>query len=78
MGLSIRNCQFAFRCDKTWNRMQVTSSETVRFCGSCQKEVHWCCTEAELAEAVALNRCVAIEVDDFLGTQVLLGSLVSE
>ncbi len=55
----------AFKCDKTWDSLRETSNSVVRFCDECQCDVHWCSTNAQLAENVALNRCIAIEVNDF-------------
>lgn len=66
MALSIRNCPFAFRCDRKWTALKRTADPDVRFCGDCQREVHRCHTDQELAQAVALNRCVALQVDAFV------------
>ena len=38
-----------------------TGQVDIRFCGDCQQAVHYCHTDGELAEAIRLNRCVAIE-----------------
>ncbi len=57
---ALRNCQFAFRCPKTWDTLQQTDAGDVRFCTDCEKNVHFCRTEGELAEAIRKNRCVAI------------------
>lgn len=73
MSLSIRNCRFAFRCDRKWDSLKATSTEDVRYCSDCQQEVHWCSSDGQLAEAIALNRCVAIEVSDFLDRDVVMG-----
>lgn len=67
MILSIRNCPFAFRCDRQWTGLKRTAHPDVRFCGDCQREVYRCHTDQDLVEAVALNRCVAIRVEDYLG-----------
>lgn len=71
MALSIRNCPFAFRCDRKWSALKATRDPDVRFCGDCQREVFRCHTDEELVQAVALNRCVAIQVDRFLPHQEL-------
>lgn len=67
MTLSLRNCPFAFRCDRQWSGLKRTAHPDVRFCTDCQREVYRCHTDRDLREAVALNRCVAIQVEDFLG-----------
>lgn len=66
MTLSIRNCPFAFRCDRKWSALKRTADPDVRFCGDCQREVYRCHTDRELVEAVALNRCVTIQVDEYV------------
>lgn len=58
----LRNCKFAFKCDKRWDDLTRTSFPQVRFCNECSRDVFLCATDAELAESVRLNRCVAIEV----------------
>ncbi|MCC2637827.1 MAG: hypothetical protein K0Q68_1546 [Moraxellaceae bacterium] len=75
MTLSLRNCPFAFRCDRKWTSLKPTREPDIRFCGDCQREVHRCHTEGQLAEAVARNRCIAIQVEDFIGgpERVLMG-----
>ena len=63
--IDIRNCVFAFKCDADWSSMRLVSenhldSTEVRFCESCQKEVHFCDDDDELATNIRLNRCIAI------------------
>ena len=58
---TIRNCKFAFKCTRTWESLIETGQVDIRFCGDCQQAVHYCHTDGELAEAIRLNRCVAIE-----------------
>lgn len=66
MTLSLRNCPFAYRCERQWTQLKKTADPDVRFCTECQQEVHRCHTDAELTQAIALNRCVALRLDDFL------------
>jgi hypothetical protein len=61
MGNTLRNCVFGFKCTAKWNDLDRTSNRSIRFCQECQKEVHLCLRDEELAEAIKLNRCVAIE-----------------
>jgi hypothetical protein len=58
-GISIRNCRFAFKCEMKWDDLNETGDEDIRFCNSCEKEVHFCINDDALARAVRLNRCVA-------------------
>lgn len=66
----IRNCQFAFKCDKKWGHLQETKNKDVRFCDDCQREVFFCRTDQELREAIVLNRCVAIEFENVVTKKV--------
>ncbi len=61
VDVSIRNCQFAFKCEKKWDELtQPWSWPKVRFCDDCKKSVHLCDTGDELVDAIKNNRCVAI------------------
>ena len=57
--ISIRNCRFAFKCDKKWGDLDATEEDSIRFCNACEKEVHFCEDDEELARNIRLNRCVA-------------------
>jgi len=57
---AIRNCRFAFKCNKQWADLRETRFSKVRFCVDCQRDVFLCTTDGELREAVRLNRCVAL------------------
>ena len=58
--VTLRNCQFAFRCPKTWDTLQQGESDEVRYCTDCENNVYLCRTDGELAEAIQQNKCVAI------------------
>ena len=66
-ALTIRNCIFGFKCNKTWEDLGETSSDNVKFCQSCQKEVFFCESDDELVESIRLNRCVAVFKHGILG-----------
>jgi hypothetical protein len=59
--IKIRNCVFGFRCAQNWEAMDETSRANVRFCRECAKDVYFVENAIELAEAIGLNRCVAIK-----------------
>jgi len=61
--IKIRNCIFAFRCNKRWEDLNRTTKPGVKFCDDCSKEVFWCASDAALARAVKQGQCVAIRVD---------------
>jgi hypothetical protein len=64
MTTFIRNCFFAFKCDKKWENLTQTKRTEVRFCDSCHREVFFCKTNEQLRESIVMNRCVAIEFED--------------
>lgn len=73
-NVSIRNCRFAFKCDKKWDDLDETRDTLIRFCNTCEKEVHFCEDDNELAQNVRLNRCVAFLRED----RVLMGDVICE
>jgi len=70
--LSIRNCRFAFKCEKKWNDLEDTEDHQIKFCNTCEKEVHFCNDDEELAKNVRLNRCVAFCREK----QMLMGDVI--
>lgn len=77
----IRNCEFRFRCDRTWGSLQATADEAVRYCAQCRHTVHYCRTPVELQAALVENRCVAVElhgaVDATPEPTVMVGTVAS-
>ena len=59
-SMSLQNCRFKFRCNQSWNLLLRTEDPDLRYCTECERGVHFCTTDAQLAEAVRLGRCVAI------------------
>jgi uncharacterized protein (TIGR02996 family) len=59
----IDNCRlrFGFRCPLRWERLQPTAEREVRFCTSCQKEVHHCHTIGSARVHAAMGHCVAVD-----------------
>jgi len=58
----IRNCEFKFRCKKTWESLESLENypEGVKYCSTCMRDVFLVETDLELKRAVWANRCVAI------------------
>lgn len=67
---TIRNCKFAFKCTKKWEELVKTENKSIRFCGDCERDVHFCRTDAELTKAIKFNECIAI-IDPESGEQLL-------
>jgi hypothetical protein len=63
MEAYIRNCIFAFKCDKEWNDLIETEIDDVRFCNDCERKVYLCKTDDDLRSAILGKRCVAIVVE---------------
>ncbi len=58
-SVMLRNCTFAYKCTKQWEKLEETDQESIRFCYDCQKEVYYCEDDQELLKSIKLNRCVA-------------------
>lgn len=56
----IRNCSLGYQCQCSWDALTKLKQESVRFCHTCQREVHDCKSLESLAENIALNRSVHI------------------
>ena len=59
--LTLRNCQFKFRCTQTWEGLELLDEPEIKHCSICSKNVHFVKTDKELAGAIKLNYCVAIK-----------------
>jgi hypothetical protein len=76
MRTTIRNCTFAFRCVQNWQELEETDDRNIRFCPDCKKQVFFCSSEGEIAQAIKWNRCIAIENPE--RPKVLLGLPASD
>ena len=58
----IANCPIEFRveCPKLWEKLERTPDAAIRFCGTCQKNVHLCRSMEEVHHQAALGNCIAI------------------
>jgi len=61
---TLRNCVLQYRCPNNWDDLTETVDQDIRFCGECQKEVHFCYTDKELTDSIRLNRCIAFFSND--------------
>lgn len=55
----IRNCTWGVSCDAKWEKLNPTQNINVKFCDSCQREVHRCNDDKEIASNILLNRSVS-------------------
>ena len=75
---TIRNCVFAFKCTAKWDDLTPTDDDKVHFCNGCQKEVHLCEDDEELAKSVRLNRCIAIYREESMMLGDVVGKIVAD
>lgn len=52
-------CEFEFECPRDWYTMKPTSSENIRFCEVCSKNVYFCSNKNELESHTRNGDCVA-------------------
>jgi len=71
-------CEFAFKCPKTWNQLAKTAQENVRFCSECQREVYLIQTDDELRKHSAKGHCIAapLTMQDFHSEEEEIGYAV--
>lgn len=55
----IMNCDWKFKCPLSWNGLQTSENKDVRFCSSCQKDVHFAYTQSQLNQLASEGKCVA-------------------
>lgn len=54
--------RFDFACPKRWSSLTPTPlNDAVRFCDSCQQNVHYCVSMVEASEHARAGRCVVID-----------------
>lgn len=53
-----------YRCMKTWDELQATDHDEVRYCDSCKQSVYQIIDMAGYEQAVAKGRCVMVEGHD--------------
>ena len=53
------NCELEFECPKNWFDLAPTYDTKVKYCDSCNKDVHLCVTQEELDSHVTQRHCIA-------------------
>ncbi len=53
--------QFAFRCPKQWDKLQLSGQEHIRYCSACRKQVFYCDTITKAREHARQGDCVAVD-----------------
>jgi hypothetical protein len=74
----ITNCEFSYKCPLEWVYLTQTDDDMVRYCTSCEKNVHFVTTQAELNEMASLGKCVAFNGESTKSDEprILMGSIM--
>jgi hypothetical protein len=74
----LANCKYAYKCTKTWEDLEITSSQEVRYCSDCQEEVYYCRTKLEIVSAIKKRKCIAIYLDDNYASLMPIGQIIEK
>jgi uncharacterized protein (TIGR02996 family) len=60
----IENCdvRFELQCPKQWGQLTPTNDPTQRFCGTCQRNVHYAPTVTKARSLAIAGQCVVVDV----------------
>ena len=72
----LANCKYSFKCIKTWESLEITSSQEVRYCSDCQQEVYYCRTKREMVSAIKKRKCIAIYPGDDYSSLMPIGQII--
>lgn len=72
------NCEFEYECPKNWFDLITTNDAGVKYCETCNKNVHLCVTQEELDSHTEQRHCIAYFKDPDLGTRFSLQREVCE
>jgi uncharacterized protein (TIGR02996 family) len=53
---------FRFVCDRNWQDLAPTGDATIRHCGGCQKDVHYCATSRDARSHASSGHCIAVDL----------------
>jgi hypothetical protein len=57
---SIEDCEFKFKCPRTWEQLSATDDDDKRYCGSCERVVHRCDHPMLIELHAKADHCVAV------------------
>lgn len=57
---SIKNCDFVYKCPRTWEKLELTQVEGERHCTACDKLVYLCADDSDLIRHARAGHCVAV------------------
>ena len=73
---TIRNCNvsFEFVCPLTWDKLNATEDNNIRFCGECQRQVFFCSMDEETITHARAGDCIAREMpEDNSRNMIIIG-----
>ena len=68
---SIKSCEFALKCPRAWERLDLTGKDDERHCASCERLVYLCVDDVSLTRHVDAGHCVAVEDPIHAGRMVV-------
>ena len=55
-------CEFRFKCPQVWERLQPTTTEGIRYCPECRRDVYLALTGEDFRKHRDEGRCIAVPV----------------
>lgn len=72
----LANCMYSYKCIKTWESLERTSNEEVRYCSDCKEEVYYCRTKKEIVWAIKNKKCISIYANDTYMDLMPIGQII--
>lgn len=72
------NCKFEFECPMNWFDLTATNDAGVKYCETCNNDVHLCLTQEDLDTHAEQRHCIAYFKDVDLNTRLRLRREVCE
>jgi hypothetical protein len=70
----ILECDFAFKCPKQWENLNLLDHPDQRFCDSCNRKVFFVHTRQQLAVYQKQGHCIAANVNELKGIIIAGGA----
>lgn len=60
----VLDCNYRKLCPQTWENLEETKNEKVRFCDMCRREVFYAVNKKEAVKLARNRKCVAFEMTE--------------
>ena len=57
--IACETVNWEFKCPRQWQDLQASNDPSIRFCGHCEKSVHYCANVEELNTFARKGKCIA-------------------